>query len=282
MGRRRTGRPAAQDRGRQPGGDPYSGLTGLHCCAVAYYTCAMPGGCRPGAPSREAEGRGRRDTQVFRSTLTATCPCQASLLGVEVIDNTPDCPYTHTLLERQQYHMDFIERFQFEQSHSKASVAARLDSLEVRMILAPLTEAASQEAENAPACAICLTDFQRGEYAMVFKKCGHAFHCKCLNPWLERSSTCPCCRDKLIEAHVHSAISSSTAVAAPTDVANLLREGSGLVPSPAAGAEFRGSFDNWRAEAFLGSADEPQTGPPAQILNTEAESGALALRNGTN
>jgi hypothetical protein len=26
----------------------------------------------------------------------------AKMLGVDVVDNTPDCPYTHTLMERQQ------------------------------------------------------------------------------------------------------------------------------------------------------------------------------------
>lgn len=113
----------------------------------------------------------------------------ATLLGLEVVDNTPDCPYTHTLSERQQYHMDFIERFQFEQSHAKATVAARLDSLELRMMLVPLTPAADVGADmseyvgeaatargasddQTPACAICLSDFERGEHALVFKKCG--------------------------------------------------------------------------------------------------------------
>ena len=107
-----------------------------------------------------------------------------SELGVDVVDNTPDCPYTHTLTERQQYHMDFIERFQFEQSHNKASVAARLDSLELRMMLVPLASSAEEvegpevatakcaSADQTPACAICLSDFERGEHAMVFKKCG--------------------------------------------------------------------------------------------------------------
>ena len=78
--------------------------------------------------------------------------------------------------------MDFIERFQFEQSHSKATVAARLDSLELRMVLAPLDHneeessavatASGSSDEQTPACAICLCDFERGEHAMVFKKCG--------------------------------------------------------------------------------------------------------------
>lgn len=92
-----------------------------------------------------------------------------------------DCPYTHTLSERQQYQMDFLERFQFEQSHTKATVAARLDSLELRMMRPPLGHESGESGvatakgpsdDQIPACAICLSDFERGEYALVFKKCG--------------------------------------------------------------------------------------------------------------
>lgn len=80
--------------------------------------------------------------------------------------------------------MDFIERFQFEQSHSKATVPARLDSLELRVMRAPLdlepecgqSDAAATSKgpsdDQIPSCAICLCDFERGEHAMVFKKCG--------------------------------------------------------------------------------------------------------------
>jgi hypothetical protein len=96
----------------------------------------------------------------------------ARLLGVDVVDNTPDCPYTHTLTERQQYHMDFIERFQFEQSHAKASVAARLDPSPEEGEGPEAATAMGGSEESMPACAICLSDFERGEHAMVFKKCG--------------------------------------------------------------------------------------------------------------
>lgn len=206
--------------------------------------------------------------------------CLANMLGVDVVDNTPDCPYTHTLTERQQYQMDFIERFQFEQSHSKASVAARLDSLELRLMMSPLAPGAAEGEgpesatasgdDQTPACAICLCDFGQNEHAMVFKKCGHAFHCKCLNPWLDRSSTCPCCRGKLMEEHVSSLITSSSAVAAPSDVAHLIREGSGILPSSSSSdlnfGDFR--FDG-RAEVFLDTT-APSASDLDNVINERA------------
>jgi hypothetical protein len=50
--------------------------------------------------------------------------------------------------------MDFIEHFQFEQSHAKASVAARLDSLELRMMLAPLAPTPVRTRQRPPSWTV--------------------------------------------------------------------------------------------------------------------------------
>lgn len=42
-------------------------------------------------------------------------------------------------------------------------------------------------------CPVCLDVFQPQD-AITLVTCGHAFHWKCVEPWLERSSRCPCCR----------------------------------------------------------------------------------------
>ncbi|XP_057509550.1 probable E3 ubiquitin-protein ligase RHY1A [Actinidia eriantha] len=42
-------------------------------------------------------------------------------------------------------------------------------------------------------CAICLEQFKVGE-TLVNLPCAHRFHSKCLAPWLETNSHCPCCR----------------------------------------------------------------------------------------
>jgi len=46
---------------------------------------------------------------------------------------------------------------------------------------------------SSVACPVCLDVFQPQD-AVTLLTCGHAFHWKCVEPWLERSSRCPCCR----------------------------------------------------------------------------------------
>lgn len=52
-------------------------------------------------------------------------------------------------------------------------------------------------------CPICLCDFELNDAVVVSKStkancCQHVFHKGCLCQWLERQSTCPCCREELL------------------------------------------------------------------------------------
>ncbi|KAI4376713.1 hypothetical protein MLD38_014443 [Melastoma candidum] len=42
-------------------------------------------------------------------------------------------------------------------------------------------------------CVVCLERFRNGEN-LANLQCGHRFHSRCLVPWLESNSHCPCCR----------------------------------------------------------------------------------------
>lgn len=46
---------------------------------------------------------------------------------------------------------------------------------------------------SSVACPVCLNVFQPRD-AITLVTCGHAFHWKCVEPWLEQSARCPCCR----------------------------------------------------------------------------------------
>lgn len=48
-------------------------------------------------------------------------------------------------------------------------------------------------------CAICLLEFAEGERVRVLPKCDHGFHPKCIDKWLVAHSSCPTCRQCLLD-----------------------------------------------------------------------------------
>ena len=48
-------------------------------------------------------------------------------------------------------------------------------------------------------CAICLSDFIRGDPIYILPRCDHIFHQNCMAKWLDQQqSTCPLCRSSLV------------------------------------------------------------------------------------
>ncbi|XP_055817844.1 RING-H2 finger protein ATL78-like [Solanum dulcamara] len=48
-------------------------------------------------------------------------------------------------------------------------------------------------------CVICLSEFRTGEKIKILPKCNHGFHVNCIDKWLNSHSSCPTCRNCLIE-----------------------------------------------------------------------------------
>ncbi|XP_061353415.1 RING-H2 finger protein ATL78-like [Gastrolobium bilobum] len=48
-------------------------------------------------------------------------------------------------------------------------------------------------------CVICLSEFTIGERVRILPKCNHGFHVRCIDKWLSSHSSCPKCRQCLIE-----------------------------------------------------------------------------------
>ncbi|XP_021728299.1 RING-H2 finger protein ATL73-like [Chenopodium quinoa] len=78
-------------------------------------------------------------------------------------------------------------------------------------------------------CVICLADFKGGEKLRILPKCHHGFHVKCIDKWLGSQSSCPICRQSLVDtcqkiidcdhAHNHQATSSSSSsLSSPSEV----------------------------------------------------------------
>ncbi|XP_022743227.1 RING-H2 finger protein ATL72-like [Durio zibethinus] len=48
-------------------------------------------------------------------------------------------------------------------------------------------------------CPICLGEFMDGEKVRVLPKCNHGFHVRCVDTWLLSHSSCPTCRQSMLE-----------------------------------------------------------------------------------
>lgn len=48
-------------------------------------------------------------------------------------------------------------------------------------------------------CPICLSEFLEGDEVRILPKCNHGFHMRCIDTWLASHSSCPTCRQNLLE-----------------------------------------------------------------------------------
>ncbi|KAJ1436974.1 Zinc finger, RING-type [Sesbania bispinosa] len=55
----------------------------------------------------------------------------------------------------------------------------------------------SWKASEQEDCAVCLEPFRNGE-TLTPLPCAHRFHSRCLKPWLDNNSHCPCCRKDIL------------------------------------------------------------------------------------
>ncbi|KAK8962591.1 RING-H2 finger protein ATL65 [Platanthera guangdongensis] len=53
---------------------------------------------------------------------------------------------------------------------------------------------AKQPAATNRDCAVCLLEFEEGEWLRTLPICAHAFHVECIDVWLRSHATCPLCR----------------------------------------------------------------------------------------
>ena len=68
---------------------------------------------------------------------------------------------------------------------------SQIDSLPTRRYVAT-----QQTGDNADTCAICLSTYEHGEELRTLP-CAHAFHCGCVDRWMQTSKKCPVCRAEL-------------------------------------------------------------------------------------
>lgn len=48
-------------------------------------------------------------------------------------------------------------------------------------------------------CAVCLSEVKEGEKIRILPKCDHGFHMECVDMWFQSHTTCPVCRNHIID-----------------------------------------------------------------------------------
>ncbi|XVF81960.1 hypothetical protein PTKIN_Ptkin16aG0004400 [Pterospermum kingtungense] len=101
-------------------------------------------------------------------------------------------------------------RFAFETPVETAARLAGGTGLR-RSILRQLPVAIYSSGTNMKAtdCPICLGEFVDGEKVRVLPKCNHGFHVRCIDTWLLSHSSCPTCRQSLLELQASSSVAAA-------------------------------------------------------------------------
>ncbi|XP_030837655.1 E3 ubiquitin-protein ligase RNF13-like isoform X1 [Strongylocentrotus purpuratus] len=107
-------------------------------------------------------------------------------------------------------------------------------------------------------CAICLDDYEEGQKLRILP-CNHAYHCKCIDPWLTNNRrTCPICKRKVIPPGMADSDEESDSEAG--DAPN---ENTPLLSSM--------HSDNLSDHGAVGGLAETATPPPSPMTSVEGD-----------
>ncbi|KAG2315889.1 hypothetical protein Bca4012_066738 [Brassica carinata] len=68
---------------------------------------------------------------------------------------------------------------------------------------------------SAADCAVCLLEFEDGDYVRTLPLCFHAFHVECIDEWLRSHPNCPLCRTAILRSGVVASTSPFVPLMAP-------------------------------------------------------------------
>ncbi|KAJ4897841.1 RING-H2 finger protein ATL65 [Raphanus sativus] len=77
------------------------------------------------------------------------------------------------------------------------------------------TASCTVKSSSAVDCAVCLLEFEDGDYVRTLPLCFHAFHVECIDEWLRSHPNCPLCRTAILRSGVVSSTSPFVPLMAP-------------------------------------------------------------------
>lgn len=58
-----------------------------------------------------------------------------------------------------------------------------------------------QDFKDGLECSVCLSEVSEGENTRLLPKCNHGFHVECIDMWFQSHSTCPICRNSVLNSN---------------------------------------------------------------------------------
>lgn len=56
----------------------------------------------------------------------------------------------------------------------------------------------NEKGQSSADCAVCLGEFEEGEWLRLLPSCAHIFHVSCVDTWFQTHSNCPLCRTDVV------------------------------------------------------------------------------------
>lgn len=94
-------------------------------------------------------------------------------------------------------------RVDFAAGHHEVSAASALrgHGLDPSFLKTmPIILFSSQDFKDGLECSVCLSEITQGEKTRILPKCNHGFHVKCIDMWFQSHSTCPICRNPVLNS----------------------------------------------------------------------------------
>ncbi|KAJ0249139.1 RING-H2 finger protein ATL65 [Hirschfeldia incana] len=91
-----------------------------------------------------------------------------------------------------------FSQFPFDSFHYSSYSPYGLDDSVIKTL--PLFLYSAGGKTSAADCAVCLLEFEDGDYVRTLPLCFHAFHVECIDEWLRSHPNCPLCRTAILRS----------------------------------------------------------------------------------
>ncbi|XVF46471.1 hypothetical protein PTKIN_Ptkin03bG0029200 [Pterospermum kingtungense] len=114
------------------------------------------------------------------------------------------CSFHAAIFSRNQVQAQLLLHDRSFDNPSPQNQSNALESTVIRSL--PISQFKKENKEEPPDnnnnnnntdCAVCLGEFEEGEWLKHLPNCTHAFHISCIDTWFQTHSSCPLCRSSV-------------------------------------------------------------------------------------